>query len=64
MTENKDIMYAESSKHSNIPYSHEGVARTDRIYFSIDFPPEDYCTYSTYIGNKKLKSLKVAKLKD
>ena len=38
------------SKLSKIPFSHEGVARTDRIYFSQDFPSEDYSTTTTYIG--------------
>ena len=50
MTENKDV-YADSSKPFKIPFSHEGVARTDRIYLSQDFF-SDYSTKSTYIGIK------------
>merc|ERR1712198_691687 len=34
-----------------IPFSHEGVARTDRIYLSNDLLQDQFETYTTYIDN-------------
>ena len=34
-----------------IPFSHEGVARTDRIYISKELLSEEFLTKSIYIGN-------------
>ena len=42
---------ARSGKDVKIPYSHEGVARTDRIYISNELLSEEFLTKSTYIGN-------------
>ena len=40
-----------------IPYSHEGIARTDRIYLSQDLISEISQTSSVYIGSHKLQNL-------
>ena len=42
---------ARSGKDVKIPFSHEGVARTDRIYISNELLSEEFLTKSTYIGN-------------
>ena len=33
-----------------IPYSHEGIARTDRIYISNELISDDFKTVTVYIG--------------
>ena len=45
---------AKSGKDVKIPYSHEGVARTDRIYISKELLSEEFLTKSTYIGDTNL----------
>ena len=42
---------AKSGNDVKIPYSHEGVARTDRIYISKELLSEEFLTKSTYIGD-------------
>jgi len=42
---------ARTGKDVKIPYSHEGVARTDRIYISKELLSEEFLTKSNYIDN-------------